>query len=95
VSQDHGYLWIPSPSGSPESPPSIQIDAATIVARYLPRVFQNGRLTEGGLTIVVTQWLADLAAGRYNLDGEPERSLVGSGFLEAMRDAQVTIGDEP
>jgi hypothetical protein len=95
MSQDRGYIWRPTFSDSPDLRPDVQFDVTPIIDRYLPHETRNGRLTEGGLTIIAAQWFSDLASGRYRPSDAPERSLVGSGLLEAMRDAQVAIGDEP
>jgi hypothetical protein len=94
LSQDRGFLWEPSLATSYDRPPDLSFAVSPVIDRYVPNAQLNGRLTEGGLTIVVTQWLSDLAAGRYQSDVEPERSLGNHGFLEAIRDAHVVIGDD-
>ena len=88
VSQDIGYLWHTVPGNGTGAPQQFPMQA--LMARYLPNIPPTQRLSGASLELVVVHWLNELAAGVRDADAEPERSLASTGFLTAIRGADVT-----
>ena len=83
ASQDRAYLWSAADVDS-NAPPAHEIPMAQVVKRYLPKDLAGQRLRSSELEFVVSQWLSDLASGRYVPDA-PDSPLVTSGFIHALR----------
>jgi hypothetical protein len=89
LSQDRGFLWKDAHNGVPVSPPQ-EFDMRNVVARYLPDLAPTERLREAELSLIIIQWLTDLAEGWQNHNHEPEHTLAATGFLEDVLDADIT-----
>jgi hypothetical protein len=90
LSQDNGFLWHGPVAVGDDNAPAEEFDMRPVIARYLPNLDPADRLRGAELSLIVRQWLNDLAAGRQNETQEPERTLARAGFLAAIRDAVVT-----
>jgi hypothetical protein len=93
LSQDRGFLWNEAWVKGPETPPTYEFPVDVVAARYLKRE-PNERLYEIELEFLVLQWLNDLADGKQKTNEEPEATLALAGFIEAIKEATVSIGTE-
>jgi len=93
LSQDRGFLWKEAWIKGPETPPTYAFPVDTVVTRYLKRE-PNERLYEIELEFLVLQWLNDLADGKQKTNEEPEATLALAGFIDAIKEANVSIGIE-
>jgi hypothetical protein len=89
VSQDRGFLWDERSGGKLLAAPVAEFSMVPVIQRYLPQVGPEDRLRGAQLDLVVAQWLNDLAFGEPDPRGEPERSLVPTGFLTGIRGGTV------
>jgi len=88
LTQERGYLWQDSALLRSDTPPTIEFPMTEVVTRYLPAA-PGARLHGVQLELLLVQWLTELVAQMPRSQGEPERTLGKTGFLEAIRDAQV------
>ncbi|WP_309895305.1 hypothetical protein [Archangium sp.] len=88
LSQERGYLWQDSSQLRSDTPPTAEFAMSEVVTRYLPAA-SGARLHGVQLELLLMQWLTELVAGVPRSPGEPEGTLSKTGFLEAIRDAQV------
>jgi hypothetical protein len=89
ASQDVGYLWTPSKSLTPQTPPTVEFPMVGVIARYFPNVGPNDRLREAELEMLLLQWFQDLAGPAPNIQAEPEATLARTGFLDAIQGATI------
>jgi hypothetical protein len=90
VSQDVGFLWDRRAQHGFDALPTARFPMEPVINRYLPERTVGDRLRGSELELVVFQWLLDLTETPKDVLGEPERSLDGSGLLDAMRGARIT-----
>ena len=89
ITPDTGYLW-PSPEAVLRgSAPSLTFPTAPIVRHYLPSDGGPQSARDFVLESIVEQWLIDLADGVL-MDDQVTSPLLESGFLDAVRDGNVT-----
>lgn len=93
ISQDTGWLWAEHPKSAPEALPTVGFPTAPIISGYTPWLQPSERLSGGSLEFVVANWLSDLALGRAPELGDVIAPLSGTGFLEALGGAGVTINE--
>jgi hypothetical protein len=89
VTPETGYLWTQPDTVLREAPPSATFPMRQIIQHYLPTDSDQSRLRGPVLESLVEQWLADLVSGISDADTRPT-ALRTSGFLDALRDAQVS-----
>ncbi len=90
ISQDFGFLWERRVADAADAPPTLRFAMDRVVDRYLPGLAQGERLQGSALELLVLQWLSDLSEGLAEPTGEPERSLVGVGLLDAIRGTRIS-----
>lgn len=91
---DFFYLWTDALSVHELAPPAYQIKAAEVLAPYLDQTTQSlDDLSEYGLELLVTSWLADVieAELRRDMVGPHLQWLFDSGLYEAIAHGSVTI----
>jgi hypothetical protein len=89
LSQDKGFLWNGAATGNSDAPPSYEFPMENVIARYENSANGTERLGEEYLELLVLRWLLDLGNMPQKADGEPEKSLAHSGFLQAIQGAMV------
>jgi hypothetical protein len=89
LSQDKGFLWNGTATGNSDAPPSYEFPMENVIARYENSANGTERLGEEYLELLVLRWLLDLGNTPQKADGEPEKSLALSGFLQAIQGAMV------
>lgn len=95
ASQDSGFVWKREAGAAPQDPPAAEFPMRPVVAHYLPWLRAEERLHGSQLELVLAQWLADLANGRDARPREPEGSLTGTGFIDAMAGASIHHDERP
>jgi hypothetical protein len=91
VSQDVGFLWAQERQRDPDDPPTAEFPMQQVVSRYARWLPLGERLIGGTLDYVVADWLSDLSVGFGPQIPEATEPLEGSGFLELLKGATVTI----
>jgi len=93
VSQDIGFLWKDDPSLKVDSPPNEVFSMENIMKRYSLRKPEQ-RLYVEELEYVVLHWLMNLSSKPQEMDNEPEKTLVRTGFTDTIKGAMVLIGEK-
>lgn len=93
LSQDVGFLWKDSKYENFDAPPMYIFPMQNVIARYSDRK-PGERLYEEEFEILALRWLNHLTIKAQNSGEEPEKTLVLSGFVEAIKDADVLLGAE-
>jgi hypothetical protein len=90
ITPDIGYLWASPEAVLRGTAPSLTFPVAPITRSYLPS--DDGVQSVGELVLesIVEQWLFDLADGVV-VDDQVTSSLREAGFLDAVRDGQITV----
>jgi len=91
---DFFYLWTDALSVHELAPPAYQIKATEVLAPYLDQTTQSLKdLSEYGLELLVTSWLADVVEAEIRRDmvGPHLQWLFDSGLYEAIAHGSVTI----
>jgi len=91
---DFFYLWTDALSVHELAPPAYQIKATEVLAPYLDQTTQSLKdLSEYGLELLVTSWLADVVEAELRRDmvGPHLQWLFDSGLYEAIRHGSITI----
>jgi len=65
-----------------------------VVTRYLKRE-PGDRLYKLELEFLAMQWLRDMATGKQKTIEEPGKALALAGFKESIKDASISLGEEP
>lgn len=93
LSQDVGFLWKDSESEKLDSSPTYVFPMSNVVARFSDR--KAGEiLYKAEFSILILRWLNRLTLEPQDSSKEPERTLALSGFLEAVKGANVLLGAE-
>lgn len=93
LSQDVGFLWKDSTSENLDAPPVYTFPMQNVVARYSNRK-PGERLYEEEFEILSLRWLNHLTIKKYSKGEEPEKTLELSGFIDAIKDADVLLEAE-
>jgi len=91
---DFFYLWTDALSVHELAPPAYQIKAIEVLVPYLDQITQSlQELSEYGLELLVTSWLADVVEAELRRDmvGPHLQWLFDSGLYEAIAHGSVTI----
>ena len=88
LTQDHGYLWA---TQAPLADLPYEFPLRNVVARYLPNLRPGERLRGPELSLIMEQWLNDLALGWQTAEEEPELILARLGFLAAIDHATLRV----
>ncbi len=79
LSQDHGFLWQDSQTGTSDVPPAYDFPMDKIISRYSNRNPEQ-RLFATELELLVLHWLTNLSSKPQKVMEEPEKTLAFSGF---------------
>ncbi len=90
-----GYLWKPNPlsdaTDSLSRLPDAEFSTSEIMQHYLPEPSESPRRVHSVLELIFFQWLSDLAAGSRARDLAGHEALAETGFLEAIRGANIIL----
>ena len=89
VSPETGFLWDLKKSTGAGDPPTFQFSMKEVVDRY--RADDWEPLTYVDLEYIVFQWLLEDTWSNGTAPGEPERSLVPTGFLDILQGATIAF----
>jgi hypothetical protein len=88
VSPEVGYLWKDVEATGVEATPTHQFPFSNVLMRYHGRNGQH-RLSGEALEQLVFQWLINLTLAAPQPAEEPEKTLTGAGFTEAIIGGKV------
>lgn len=88
VSQTRGFLF---DQETQEYPPAAEFEMIDVVRRYYPPATEHQRFKGTELELIVQQWLRDLTHGDPPDPVPAEVALRDAGFLDAVRDAVVSL----
>ena len=94
VSQDMGYLWIDASQEDFDAPPTHQFPMRPVVERYAASFHPEERIGRERFEDLVHSWTLDLTTsqpfwGSFSLTEEPEKTLAATGFIEAIKNADI------
>jgi hypothetical protein len=90
ITPDVGYLWSSPEAVLHESVPSLAFPMDRITRHYLPSDGGSTLVRDLVLESIVKQWLSDLADGAI-VDEQTTSALRDSGFLDVVRNGQITM----
>lgn len=93
LSQDVGFLWKSSGRDSRDSLPILTFPMENVVARFSNRK-AGERLYKAEFEILTLRWLSSLTLNTQNIKEEPESTLTPTGFIEAIKGADVLLEAE-
>jgi len=93
LSQDIGFLWKDNPSLRVDSPPDYEFPMYNVIARYSKKPPEQGLYVEE-LEYLFTRWLMNLSSKPQDMMEEPEKTLTHAGFIDAIKDAMVLLGEK-
>jgi hypothetical protein len=94
LSPDVGFLWKDDPSLNAETPPDYEFPMNNVIVRYSKGEPEKW-LYRSALEYLVLRWLTNLSLKPQEMAmvEEPEKTLVHTGFTDAIYDAMVLMGD--
>ncbi|HWS83877.1 MAG TPA: hypothetical protein VN207_06415, partial [Ktedonobacteraceae bacterium] len=81
-----------APSLNVDSPPDYEFPMYRVMARYSKKPLEK-RLYAEELEYLFTRWLMNLSSKPQEMEEEPEKTLAHAGFIDAIQDAMVLLGE--
>jgi len=90
ISQEKGFLW-KNVNSDIDEPPTLSFNMKEVMEKYMPDK-EIHWLKKTELELVTLKWLVELAYLREAPENTAEESLLGSGFLQAIKGGSVQMG---